>query len=303
MQSCGQVSGSLLSGIFGGINATDLIKEMVTSIGSNFGTVFIIYLLCFMFRAWEYFALRTDQSFWGEAFIHKLIGIAILCAVVKMISLTSGEIGFSKKHVVQNLLKGLLFGISIFAFAYGVEVVISVLQGNFQSLRLYVTTYAINGNIGHQTELIFFAICVVGNIINVIMEEGVFRGLFQQILQKKYSFLLSAVIASCLFGLWHIIAPIRNYYDGISSMGGFIAYAVMLVITSGLVGFKFAIMTKMTGSLYMAMGDHFVNNTIVNILHVVTHTGADELQFVRITIAQTLSFIVVLICCLKNQQR
>ena len=166
------------------------------------------------------------------------------------------------------------------------------MQGNFRALRLYVTAYAARGNIGHQTALIFFAICIVGKIINVIMEEGVFRGLFQQILQKRYSFLLSAVIASCLFGLWHITLPIRNYHDGISSMGGSIANAAVLIVTSGLVGFKFAMMTKITGSLYMAMGDHFVSNT-----------GADELQFVRITIAQTLSFIIVLICYLKKHQK
>ena len=151
-----------------------------------------------------------------------------------------------------------------------------------------------------QTAFIFFAICIVGNIINVIMEEGVFRGLFQQILQKKYSFVLSAVVASCLFGLWHMIAPLRNYDDGTSSMGGLIFNAALLVVTSGLIGFKFALLTKMTNNLYMAMGDHFVNNTIVNILHVVSKTGADELQFVRITVAQTLSFIIVLVYHLKN---
>ena len=266
-------------------------------------TVFLIYLLCFAFRVWEYFVLRTDPSFVGEAFIHKLIGIAILCIAVKIMALAFEEIGFSKEHIVRDLLKGLLFGASIFAVAYGVEVAISVLQGNFGAIRLYVTAYAVDGNVGHQTAFIFFVICIVGNIINVIMEEGMFRGLFQQILQKKYSFLLSAVIASCLFGLWHIIAPIRDYYDGISSMGGFIANAAMLIVTSGLVGFKFALMTKMTENLYMAMGDHFVNNTIVNILHVVSNTSADELQFVRIAIAQTLSFVIVLICYLKKHRK
>lgn len=77
----------------------------------------------------------------------------------------------------------------------------------------------------------------------------------------------------------------------------------MLIVTSGLVGFKFVMMTRMTGSLYMAMGDHFINNTIVNILHVVSNTDADELQFIRIAIAQTLSFIVVLICYLKKYRK
>ena len=123
--------------------------------------VFSIYLLCFAFRIWEYFVLRTDQTFWGEAFVHKLIGIGILCATVKMLSFSFGEIGFAKKYAAQDLTKGLLFGLSIFAVAYGVETVISILQENL---------------------------------------------------------LLCG-------GLWHIVAPIRNYYDGISSMGGMIASA------------------------------------------------------------------------------
>lgn len=268
-----------------------------------FWAVLIIYLLCFSFRVCEYFILRTDQTFWGEAFVHKLIGIIILYITVKITSFTFKEIGFSKENIIQNLLKGLLFGLSVFAFAYGIEVIICILQGNFESLQFYVTAYAVDGNTGHQTTFIFFAICIVGNIINVIMEEGIFRGLFQQILQKKYTFVISAIIASCLFGLWHIIAPIRNYYDGISSIASFIFNIVILVITSGLIGFKFAMLTRMTNNLYMAMGDHFVNNTIINILHVVSKTGSDELQFVRITIAQTLSFIIVLIYYLKRYRK
>ena len=65
---------------------------------------------------------------------------------------------------------------------------------------------------------------------------------------------------------------------------------------------KEMMMTKMTGSLYLAMGDHFVNNTLVNILHVASNTGADELQFVRITVAQTLSFVIVLIYYLQKRR-
>ena len=64
----------------------------------------------------------------------------------------------------------------------------------------------------------------------------------------------------------------------------------MLVATSAIVGFKFAMMTKLTGSLYMSMGDHFVNNTIVNILHAMSTTGADEGMVLRVAIAQSVSF-------------
>ena len=44
------------------------------------------------------------------------------------------------------------------------------------------------------------------------------------------------------------------------------------------------------------MGDHFVNNTIVNILHVINKENeADNLTVIRISIAQSVSFTAVLI--------
>lgn len=257
--------------------------------------VFLIYLLCYGLRFLEYFVLRTDQTWFGEAIIHKLIGIVILFVVARLLQFTMKEIGFSKENSLRNLLKGLAFGIGVFFVAYAVEVLIAVSQGSFDSLQIYVSSYAIDENVGHRTEALFFLICIVGNIVNVIMEEGVFRGLFEKILEQKYSFVVSAIITSVLFGFWHVIGPVRNYYDGTSSMEGMIANVIMLLITSALVGFKFAMLTKMTGNHYMAMGDHFVNNTIVNLLHVVSDTGTDEMMVVRVSIAQSVSFVLVLI--------
>ena len=265
--------------------------------------VFTIYLLCFVFRLFEYFILRTDQTVLGEALVHKLIGIAILFISMKLLQFNLREIGYVKERAFKNLLMGLAFGIAVFTIAYAVEILLVIAQGNFDSLKVYVSTYAVDKNVGRQTAMIFFLICIFGNIINVVMEEGIFRGIFMTILQKKYSFIVSAIISEILFGLWHMVGPIRNYFDGISSMEGTIANIIMLVVTSGLVGFKFALLTKMTGNLYMGLGDHFVNNTIVNILHVVSNTGADELMFVRITIAQSISCIFVFLFYIKKYLR
>lgn len=256
--------------------------------------VLAIYLLCFAFRGLEYFVLRTDRTFFSEAFIHKLIGIAILFLAAKMYDMKPQNIGFEKSGVLYNLLRGLAFGLTVFAIAYAVEILILASQGRFETVKFYVSAYSADGNVGNQTGLIFFIICIIGNIINVIMEEGLFRGLFQQILERKYTFILSAVISSCLFGLWHIMAPLRSFCDGALSTGGLIANVLMLTVTSGFIGFKFSLLTKMTGSLYMGMADHFVNNTIVNVIHVMSDTGADELQTVRIAVAQSISFILVL---------
>lgn len=265
--------------------------------------VIFIYFLCFLVRVLEYFLLRTDETFWGEAFVHKLIGIVILFIAVRYYKFKFVEIGFAKHKILQRLLGGLAFGLFVFIPAYLIEIIIVVMQGKFETLELYVSAYSVNGAIGHQTGFIFFVICIVGNIINVLMEEGIFRGLFQKILERKYSFVLSAVIASGLFGVWHIMAPVRSYYDGIISYNGFVANAILLVVTSGLVGFKFALMTKLTNSLYMAMGHHFINNAIVNMLHVVSSTGTDEFMVVRISIAQTVSFVIILVWYIFVQRK
>lgn len=265
--------------------------------------VLAIYFICYGFRVFEYFILRTDKTWVGEAVVHKLTGIVILFAAVGFLRETLADIGLARKGGLRNIGKGLFFGIGVFIIAYAVEIMMAIAGGTFVSLQVYVSTYAVDQNLGHRTEWLFFIICIVGNMVNVFMEEGIFRGLFQKILEKKYSFMCSALIASVLFGLWHIVGPIRNYFDGVSGVEGMIANAIMLTVTSALVGFKFALLTKMTGSLYMAMGDHFVNNTIVNILHVVSETGVDEMMFVRITIAQSVSFLLVLICYIRREHK
>lgn len=269
--------------------------------------VLIIYFLCFGFRALEYFLIRTDETFFGEAFIHKLIGIGVLVGCVFLFHYKFKDIGLKTGKAFLDILKGLAFGIAVFILAYGVEVIILATSNNFNGLALYVSAYSVNGNLGNRTDFIFFLICIIGNVINVLMEEGVFRGLFQKMLSDKYKWVVAALISSALFGVWHIMSPIRSFTDGNMSVGGFIGQTCMLVGTSALVGFKFAMMGKLTGNLYMAMGDHFVNNTIVNILHVLDKEEADHLMTIRITIAQSVSFTAVLIwfliVYLKNKRK
>ncbi len=266
------------------------------SLKKPFLTVLMIYLLCYAFHIAEYFLIRTDQTLIGEAVIHKILGIVILAIAAKKIGFSAKELGFKKGKDFRCILKGLAFGAGVFVLAYTAEIMIAVSQGNFRSLDLYVSAYAIDKNIGNRTELIFFVICIIGNAINVIMEEGNFRGLFIKILESKHSFMTAAVISSVLFGFWHIIGPVRNYVDGEQSLNGMIFNALFLLVASALVGLKFTMLTKMSGNLYFSMADHFFNNTIVNLLHVVTDTGADELMTVRVSIAQTVSFAIVLVC-------
>ena len=258
-------------------------------------SVFLIYLICFILRLIEYFLLRTDSTVIGEAIFHKLAGIAILIIFARIYKYKAAEIGFSPEKWGVKLTAGLIFGIICFALAYCVEVLIVKASGSYTGLKFYVTSYSVNGNLGNQTGLLFFALCFFGNIVNVIMEEGVFRGLFIRRLQEKFSYSPTAIISAVLFGFWHGVAPVRSFLDGESSAFALCMNCLILILSSAVVGFKYGLITKLTGSGFMAMGDHFVNNTLVNILHVTSVNGADQLQMIRISIAQTLSFILLLL--------
>ena len=260
-----------------------------------FCSVFAIYFSCFLFRCLEYFFIRTDYTVFGEAFIHKIIGIVILCCCAHLFSYDKSNIGFAKTDAFKKLCCGLCLGAFFYSLSYISESFVLKQIGNFKGFELYVSSYSVNGNIGNHKEAFFFLICIIGNIINVIMEEGVFRGLFQKLLEQKYKFLVSAVIASALFGVWHIVGPVRSYMDGLSNSRQLIVSIAILVFSSALVGFKYALLTKLSGSVYLSMGEHFVNNTIINVLHVISNTGTDELQILRICIAQSVSFVVVLV--------
>ena len=265
-------------------------------------SVLLIYIICLAFRLFEYFVLKTDSSIIGEAVVHKMSGIVILILAARYFNYDSIKFGFSNNSKTLKLSAGILFGLICFAVAYVIEISIAKASGSYLGLGLYVTSYSISGNLGNQTALVFFIICIIGNIINVVMEEGIFRGLFVTRLQERYSFVSAALISSALFGLWHGVAPLRSFLYGETSAFVLLMNCLILILSSALVGFKFCMLTKLTGSVYMSMGEHFVNNTIVNILHVLTAGGADTYQVIRISIAQSVSFTVVLILFLISKK-
>ncbi len=263
-----------------------------------------VFALCLSVRFTEYFLIETDKTVIGENILHKAIGIMILALILKGLQLTWSDIGFQRNGFVSGILKGLLLGCVCFAISYGLEFAVLALQGNPAHFELYVSGFTLTGSQVKNTGFLFFLLCVLFNAINVWMEEGVFRGLFIKMLCETKPFMAANGFAAFLFGIWHMVMPIRSYTNGEMSFGQMVLMMIGYMILSGMMGIKWGLLTRITGNIWAGLGDHLFNNTVAtNMLHVVSLKGADELQIVRIMAAQLLSFAFVwIIHCCRNKK-
>ncbi len=255
-----------------------------------------IFMLCLSVRFVEYFLIETDKTAIGENVLHKVVGIIILAFVLKRIKLSWSDIGFQRNSFGSSILKGLLLGSACFTISYWLELTILALQGNPAHLEIYISSFSLTGSQIKNTDVLFFMLCVLFNIINVWMEEGVFRGLFIQILSKTKPFMRANFIAALLFGIWHIIMPIRSFVNGEMSFAAMVLMGIGYIILAGVMGIKWGLLYRLTGNVWVGLGDHLFNNTVAtNMLHVISLRGADELQIIRIMAAQIISFAFVLV--------
>lgn len=202
----------------------------------------LFYLTRFALRWLEYLWLRTDQGPLGEAVWHKMAGIALLALALGQWGPRLGlngswrGIGLPATSTAKDIGIGMLLGSTAFALAYAAEITVLHWQGQTPRLAFYASSYTLQGNRAMHAGALFVLICLLGNLINVVMEEGVFRGLFMRWLLPVHGFWRAGLWSSLLFGLWHIAQPVRNVLDGTQSPAGALLAAMLLVISSALLG-------------------------------------------------------------------
>ena len=265
---------------------------------------FIIFMICLVIRIMEYFIIKTDTTFISENFIHKLMGIIILVFLLKIMNYKFKDIGFKRNKWFKYLIYGLMLGGICFGISYFIEYIMLYVKSRNPSFELYVNGFSLVGNEVKHTEIVFFILCILLNIVNVIMEEGLFRGFFLKVINNKNSFLKSNMIVALLFGLWHFVMPLRLFITGEMNFIFFIVMMLGYIVLAGIMSIKWEMLYKMTGSLFIGIGDHLFNNIIAtNMLHIVSNTGVDELQIVRILIAQIISFMLICLIYKKRKDK
>ncbi len=254
-----------------------------------------IFCVLLAVHAFEAIVLRTDATVFGENFVNKLFGIFVLWLTLWTLRWKWEDIGFSRTGFARNIACGFLLAAAAFSVAYAVEYLVLKAQGYTVRFDVFTTGFSLTGAAAVHRGAGFILMCVFFNVINVIMEEGTFRGLFYGLLKTDHSAGAAVLTQALLFGVWHIVTPLHNLIDGDLGAVGFLGLSVGYIILAGIMGVKWALLYQMTGSLYAGMADHFFNNCIAtNLLHLSTESGTDEWMIVRVLIAQLLSFLIVL---------
>jgi len=258
----------------------------------------VSYILCVVVRFFEYFVLRTDQSLLAENVYHKLFGIFVIAIILFYEKWKPHDIGFTFRDIWKVLIGFLLGGI-VYAFSYGLEYVMAMLQGEEPTFKVFVEAFSMTGVTIPTAEVEFILLCLLMNVINVVMEEGLFRGVYDKILSYQYSFVKRTLLIAALFGFWHITMSIRSLVDGKMTIVQMLFMNIGYVMLAGMMSFKWAMLKEMTGSIWAGMGDHFFSNTIINLVHIEIIGGMDPLQIVRVMLANIVSFIVVCVLYYK----
>ena len=264
----------------------------------------IIFAILIVVHGFEAIVIKMDETVFGENFINKEFGIFVVFIVLRILSWKWSDIGFAKNGFVKNTCIGLLIALCSFVVSYSAEIIILKSQGHDIRFGIFTTGFSLTGESAIHTGVGFILMCIFFNVINVIMEEGTFRGLFYNIAALDHSSKYALLFQAFLFGVWHIVTPLHNLIDGDINIASFVALGIGYIILAGMMGIKWELLYRMTGSLYAGMADHFFNNCIAtNLLHVTTKSGVDEMMIIRVAIAQLLSFAVVLLVWMKKEKK
>lgn len=277
---------------------------MIQKNNNTLSKISVIFAACSLCEYIEFLFIRTDQTMLADNIGTKFFCILAVAILLKYSGLHLTDIGFRAKGVVKGILSGLALGLITFGLSYAVEILILQAQGHRVSLKFFVTNFALTGA-STQLSASFAAllICVAVNVINVLAEEGLFRGIILKLGTDRFGFSFANWLQAGLFGIWHIVMVVLSVYDGLMNVPTATIMAIGYVVLAGILGLEWGMCVSISGTLWIGISEHFFNNFIGNTLHVVTERGVDELQIARIVLSNLLSLAIVLVVNRRLKKR
>jgi membrane protease YdiL (CAAX protease family) len=223
-----------------------------------------------LFFKWvDTFVLRLDERL-GEIILSKTLGFVLVVVFVWAGGRSLRDVGLHRRHLMPSLLIGT--GIAVVALVAGYGVDFALKLKNQPVFRFE----AIDPKAGVTGGFLFVLWMILGNAINSFMEEGLFRGVMIRLFRVRLSFWGANALQSFLFALWHLPWVLKWYQVGeLEAHGGLLSAALGQFFPMLLVGFAWGYFYLKTGSLWVSWIVHFLNNTMLNLVHIRTIGGPD----------------------------
>jgi len=246
----------------------------------------------FLLRILDVFVIRSDELY-GEQVLTKVVGLILIFAYTWSVKGTLASIGLHAKDWNSSILIGFsLMAIGLVA-GYGVEWFFLYSTGLNPEIFIEAQGNTLIPEYVATGGLFFTITLLVGNIINSFMEESFFRGILITHLGSRMSLTRANLIQAGIFGIWHIIWPLRDYLDGHITLMTTVITSVGYILLSGLIGFAWGYFYQKTNSLWASWSAHTLNNTIFNLVHITTSTGIPNTLGLRVAVS-VLSIVALL---------
>jgi membrane protease YdiL (CAAX protease family) len=240
--------------------------------------------IAFMLRILDIFVLRLDEQL-GEIVLSKSLGFALIVGYVWLVGQRLPAIGLSTRNLWPALAIGA--GITIVAF-----LVAGVVQLVIMPPDSTLAIAAVDPKTGMSGGGGFAVLLLMGNVINSLMEEALFRGIMLTHFLQRMTFWRANALQAALFAAWHLVWPLKAFLSGETSALGALAQTGSLLLGTFVAGLVYGYLFWCTGSLWAPCVAHFLNNTILNLIQVRQLSGELESAVIMsIVVVVVLAFL------------
>ncbi len=230
-----------------------------------------LLLAALAFRLIDIFVLRLDER-WGEIILSKTAALALVLALAWTTGAGLGAIGLHERGLGTSLSLGVGLTVAALSLGYATEFALRVRGGEAPTLQFL----AVDPKTALAGAGAFAALLFVGNIINALAEEGLFRGAFIPLVMRRFAPWTTLAASALLFGLWHLPWAAKAIWVwGAPAPGGVAAILVSNFIPQALMGLVWGYLYMRTGNLLGAIGAHTIANTAINFVHIGGAAGLD----------------------------
>ena len=170
------------------------------SLEDPIATALGLLLVAGLFRMIDIFVLRLDEI-WGEIIVSKIAGIVLLAWLS---SCNRCCIGFIRIPHTSSCTPSVRLGVGLIIAAllvgYSVEFILQAHSGQRPEIKLL----AIDLKSGLVGSAGFALLMLIGNFINSIAEEGLFRGVLIPLFRREVDPWTTLLVSALFFGPWHL---------------------------------------------------------------------------------------------------